>query len=189
MKVRNYYDNEGHTEQEVLPEKEVTAIVQTWDNENCVADTLIEAGIFQTGQTNGITKEVRIDTRDGEISLHTSFPNQYGASDSFFITLATVREMDFNENAMVEGGDMTATLTKDEIIGLLTTPENFEDLTLIANGEKFDISWDDNQENIECETFIRKALKEDYDEWVNTYESWLMENVRIDYDKITEFYK
>ena len=190
MKVRELHDTDGHTEIEVMTEKEVTEAVQKWSKENYGKAVLIEDGIFQYSQTNGIRKGLQVDVRNGEVSVYEKIPNQYNANDSFFISLCDFRLLDFSETEMVEGADMVVTLEKDRIFAFMYDTDNFDELEKIFNPETntYTVDWYENEEFFDLKKFINEGLKEDYQEWFSNYEEWLMEDVVINYSGIIDFY-
>ena len=188
MKVREIHGGK-HTEVEVLGKKEIIKIIEKWEEDNDPQEMLKKAGIFQTRQTFGCGVCIEIDTRDGEISVGYSTPGTYGSCDSFRIDLWSITEQEFSDHDCVEGADMDATLTREEIEDMLDCPENFEHLELEKSGGKFKIDWYENTDYIEAEVFVEKALKEDWAEWVDRYSDWLLEDVRLDHEAITEFYQ
>ena len=57
-------------------------------------------------------------------------------------------------------------------------------------GKKYKIEWYENTDYIEASVFVEKALKEDWSEWINRYEDWLLKDIRINYSvTIEEFYE
>jgi len=87
--MKNIHDQDGRTKEKIMNPDEVIQAVENWLENNSFAGALIEEGVWRYDQTYGRTAYVEIDTRDGEISTGTTTPNQYGDSDSFFITLAS----------------------------------------------------------------------------------------------------
>jgi len=194
FKVREIHDREGHTEQVIMEESEIIAAVEKCEKENSVQELLKKEGIFRNGQSFGTRVSLEIDTRSGKIITCTTPQNQSSPVDPFFIELVGFTAHDFEDSLMCNGDDMVVEVTEQFIIENTDIIIDAEDIENYLETEKLDsgkykISWWDNQDYIDCEDFINNWMDEDYEEWVEDYENYLLEDVYINLNAITEYYQ
>ena len=188
MKVRNIYDREGHTEQEIMTQAEIEKTVNKWLEENSFADLLRENGIFRESQSFGNANEIVIDTRDGAISHHYSIQNQMSADCPFYITLVRLAELDKDDSCICEGCEMEAEITMSYFLknikdnfsaGIIENEKDAEyylEYEKLENG-KIRIAWRGNEDYISAEDFVTKFMHENWDEWESDYEYYCLSDI------------
>jgi len=169
--------------------------VETWLEENSFLDALKKEDLIRTGQSYGNNVVVRIDTRNGEIAGSTTYQNTYQDTDSFWITLASHPEIEMDDNAICEGAEMTASVSKEKLLEIIDEEqieEALENNLIFKKNGNFKISWWEVEDafSITAEDFIINFLEEDWEEWKDDYlEYYCGENVGADWiEKIKEFY-
>jgi len=192
MKVRDIYDIEGNTEQEVMTQDEITQIVSDFDETGEMMDLLTTEGLFQEGQSFGDRCELEIDTRNGEISAHTAVQNSLRFSELFFIQLVKIPKHILEDHEVCEGADMSALVSSDFLIKTLDFIDDTDDIDIFLEYEKvgdlYKIDWHKNPE-ITAEDFVTHFLKESWGEWVDNYTDFLFEDIEINYESIENYYK
>lgn len=195
FKVRNIYDREGFSEATIMEESEIYAAVEKWLEDNTFQEIIKDNGFSRYDQTFGRTQCVSIDTRDGGITHRTHTPNETWASEPFYIDLVIVGEYDPEDQHICEGADMVAELTVDQLIKIAEYVDHEEDIEIYLEAEKLDsgkheVRWWDNCHEIPAEKWVTHIEKEDWDEWVSTYEDHLLEDIHHDWeDKVAEHYQ
>ncbi len=87
-KVKELYDREGITEEEIHEECDIMGECSAWFFDHVLPDVLSKAGL-EFSNINFHTK-IRIDVRTGKIDVHQYADDIQSADDPFFITLVSV---------------------------------------------------------------------------------------------------
>jgi hypothetical protein len=194
--IKNIHDKDGRSETETLPKNELKRMLKEWEKENDVIDMLIENDcIFRNGTKYGIRHTISMDSRSGSISCREHIQNTQDAEEPFYIDTAEWNEAEFNELECIEGADMTAWLSSEEIETFFNT--NFPDF-FQYNQEKIIetsqngilLNWYDFSEEIALEFWIEKIMHSDVKEWKENYAKWIMDGSDVNIaDPIETFFK
>jgi len=157
----------SNIEQTIMSEEKIMEIISNWEISNSIGDLLIEQGLFIQNSNFGCASMVTIDLRDGSIFGRTSSSNELDGNEPFYVDMATWSHIELNDSEVCEGNDMIAT----------KIPEDFRNFEFTRDCDE-DLSWWDNQE-IDAETFVNDFMCEDWQEWIDNYET----NLLIDFMK------
>lgn len=191
FEVKCIHDRDSLSGKTIMEEFEIKEIVEKWLLKNSFADLMKENGIFRNSQSFGNRIEVYIDTRDGEVRCSTVKQNTMSRYDSFYITLASIAEVDEDENHICEGDEMTVKATADEITETISHKNEIDELVVEKlENAKFEISWWQNSDYIEAEDFVEKLMNESWEDWVNNYVDYILEDVEHQgwEESIAEYY-
>ena len=194
----NTYNRDGHTEPIIMEESKTLDTVEKWLCENTFSEALKKEGAIRYSQSFGNSVEVQVDTRDGNIIHTTEYPNQYGDSDSFFITLASTPEVDIEPCEEFLGDDWRLELTADQIKTIILgggDDEDFEEFLEYAEVEKeengkYNISFNDAQsQGVDLEAWFDNLSDTTYEDAVSGYLDWMLEDAGNDWmESVREYY-
>jgi len=180
LTVTALHDRDGHSRTTIMEESEIIKAVESWLENNSFEQVLKEKGIYRWSQSYGNYNEIVVDARTGEISHNYSQQNTYGSNDSFFITLVSIQEQDKDDDYICEGAEMVVEATEQEIIDATEFQNNIDELEVekLENG-KYRIDWWENKDYIEAEKFVQKLIGEEWEDWVDNYTDYLLEDIEL----------
>lgn len=191
MKVQNFYDREGHSEQKIKTEEELEAILKDWLKANSFTDLLKKEGIEQHDDTYGRASVVEMHATSGEIRSSTHTPGFFDCDQPFWIELARVEHNRFYDHGICEGAEMVATASKADIDAVTYYRLSIDSINAKKrhNNETCEISWWDNQCEISAKNFVEKLLGENWADWVDNYIECLLGDVKDgDEDAISNYF-
>ena len=193
---KNIHDRDGHSKEEIMSPIELKKAIEKWLENNSFQSALKEEGVWMFDQTYGRSVYVEIDTRSGEITTGTTTPNQYGNSDSFFITLAS-RSLFEEDNDDILGDDDRLIVSEelfDEWIDHSCCYVDDEDYKQEQRNENGTFTVIFRDFNDSAESYVefwseRISSFADWDSRIECCEDYYLENVGDDWEeKVDEFY-